>query len=232
MANIQWPSTILPPRRVMCDPVYATTGGGRSLTAIEQIIASDAGYWAITLDEIPCASPVQKQVARALSVQMEGRLNGIDVPIYDSRNAPLASGQGFGPITGIPWSDPTSFSDGSLFQQGPIDASAAATAALGSNVVLITITTGGILQPGQHFSYQGASRSRLERIKTATLTTGTTYSCTVWPPLREAIPNATLLNFNDPRLTCRLKTDGEMQSFVDDYAGRTLAKVDFVELLP
>lgn len=224
--NVRWPSDVLPPRKVMVDPVYATISAGRSITGVEQIVAGDAGYWAITLDEIPCAKRVQKQVGRALSVQMNGRLGLMDVPIYDQASAP-----GVGGFLG-PFGDGGTFGDGGLFETAGITASIVGAVALGAVSMSINLAVGSTLQPGQHFSVMGATKQRLFRLKTTSLLTGTTYAVTVWPPTREAIPDGSDANFSDPRCTCRAKTDAEFQSFVDDYAGRTLAKVDFEEALP
>lgn len=229
---LSWPRNILAPRKVMVEPVYATVSGGRGITALEQVIASDAGYWAITLDEIPFVSAGQKQVARALSVQLGGRLGAIDVPIYDDQAPfPIVNGLPVKPGT-VPFSDGAQFSDTSEFFMDTITASVVGAVALSATMMSINLSVGTFPQPGQHFSIQGATQNRLYRIKTSTLVSGTTYSVCVWPPVREAIADGTSAEFNDPRLTCRLKTDGEMQTFIDDYAGRTLAKVNFEELLP
>ena len=225
--TLYWPRRLLAPRKVLPEPVYATESGGRSITAAEQIISSDAGYWQIVLDEIPLASPDQKRVWRAISVKLEGRLNTIAVPIYDQDIAPYPT-IAAGPDSNIPFSDASLFSDATGFGQDIITATINAAVALNAVSVPINVTQGGDLEIGMHFSVL----NRLYRIKEITSTIGTVTTVKVWPNVREAMLSGAEANFDDPRCLCRLATDGEMQSGIDDYAGRTLARVNFVEALP
>lgn len=213
--DIYWPYAVLPPRKVMAEVVPATTGGGRSITAVEQVVSYDAGYWEIDLDEIPFASRAHKLAWREVAAVLNGRLGTCAVPVYDSDTAPWALDAN-GKLRKV---------GGSIVGQVYVDA------VLGATTVQLLITSGGALQAGQDWSVV----NRLYRIKSITsqaaVSPGIVYTVKVTPPLREAIPGATMAEFEQPRCICRLKTDTEMQSGVDDYAGRTLAKVTFVELL-
>lgn len=231
MTDIVWPYHILAPRTVTPEPAYATMGGGRSLTAVEQVVASDAGYWAISYDGVPIASGLHKKAWRAISARAEGRLNPILVPTYDTDTNPwpLVNGAPFTAYPdGVPHSDDTLFSDDTGYAQPVIVATVDADVALGANSMVIDLVQGSALEPGQHYSVG----VRLFRIKRITAVAGSLYTVTVWPPTREAITAGAIAEFDRPICKCRLATDGEMQSGKDDYAGRTLATVNFVEYLP
>jgi hypothetical protein len=62
-------------------------------------------------------------------------------------------------------------------------------------------------------------------------TDGISFNLTVWPPIRETVPNLSPVNFAAPVCICRLKTYLEMRSAGDDYAGRALGKVSFEEAI-
>lgn len=224
--TLYWPRRLLSPRKVTPEPVYATSSGGRSLTAVEQIVATDAGYWSIVLDEIPLVSAAQKKVWRAISVLLEGRYGTIAVPIYDYGAPWPTAAQS--EITGIPFSDQSLFSDESGFSQPQISATVNADVLLGAATVEINLVYGAVLEAGQHFSVV----NQLYRIKSITSVVGAVTTLTVWPPVRVAMTAGGVAEFDDPRQLCRLATDGEMMSGADDYAGRTLARVNFVEALP
>lgn len=224
--TLYWPRRLLAPRKVTPEPVYATGSGGRSITAVEQIVTTDAGYWQIVLDEIPLASTAQKKAWRAISVLLEGRYGTIAVPIYDY-GAPWPTADQ-SEITGIPFSDQSLFSDESGFSQPQISATVNAAVALGAVTVAINLVYGDVLEVGQHFSVA----NQLYRIKGITSVVGAVTTLTVWPPVRVAMTAGSAAEFDDPRQMCRLATDGEMMTGIDDYAGRTLARVTFVEALP
>lgn len=199
--SLTWPFSTLPPRKITSDIVAATVSGGRTLTAVEQPVASDAGYWQIVFDEIPLASDAQKRAWKSMSAQLQGRLNPITVPLSED----------FWPSTVM---------------------AVNANAALGATTIVLNLTSGSAPQSGQPFSIPGASYDRAYRIVGTPSLSGGHYTCTINPPLREAITTSSVPNFNTPKLTCRLATDRELETGVDDYAARTLAKVTFVEALP
>lgn len=230
--NVPWPYKLLAPRKVVVEPVYATMSGGRSITAVEQIQSPDAGYWTIQLAEIPCVSRGQKQSARAISAQLQGRLGLCDVPIYDDANAPYPLPVPGAVVDGALWSDGAEFGDRGVWETETIIATISGAVALGAISMVVNLTAGSEVEPGQHFSVWGASRSRLYRVANVTNVAGSLYTVKVWPPVREAITAGATAEFSRPLLTCRLATDGEMKQFVDDYAGRTLATINFDEALP
>lgn len=234
IVDMIWPRNILPPRTVMIELANATMGGGRTLTAVDQFVKTDAGWWKLTLGDIPFASSQQKLQWRAVAAQLGGRVGKIAVPIYDPNTPwPTINGKVVKSYGSIPHSDGTFFSDGTGYSQDVIIAEVIVDAAMGDISLTMDVLVGGALQPGMSFDV-AYRLYRIKSIQTITPNGGgsVTYQLKVTPPLREDIPAGSFANFDDPMLGCRLNTDGEMESGVDDYAGRTLAKIDFVEVLP
>lgn len=251
VADTVWPIDTLPPRTVLPELVPSTTGGGRSITAVEQIVSYDAGYWQIDLSEIPYASRAHKLAWRSTAAILNGRAGTCLVPIYDA-----------GPQDTIPWpivagkpvkSRPSKiYTDGSMAPGASVVAALTADALLGASVISMSMIIGGQLYAGMHFSLG----VRLYRIKSITSQSGgiltnddggfiltnddgvplgdpgqVSYVLKIWPPLREAVTSGDAVNFTQPICICRLATDKEMHSAGDDYAGRTLAKASFEEAI-
>lgn len=199
--SIEWPRTLLAPRKVTAEPVYASLAGGLQSVSVELPLDVGAGYWRITYEEIPLASEPQKRAWRAISAQCDGRLNNLAVPIYSDD---------------VPW-------PGGVIG-APVLVTLAADIAAGQTDISLTLTSCGPLFSGMQFSIAEV----LYRIDEVTEVSGSTV-VSVWPPVRLPESAGTSVEFVDPRSTVRLETDKEMRTGVDDYAGRTLAKVNFVE---
>jgi hypothetical protein len=76
----------------------------------------------------------------------------------------------------------------------------------------IAISYGGRIEPGQHFSIG----ERLYRVKSVTYSgAGATATITIRPPLREAVPNGSRLEFDFPVCRMRLASDTEMDLSLD-----------------
>lgn len=88
----------------------------------------------------------------------------------------------------------------------PIAATLGADAAAGAVRLTITQTAGFTIRAGMHF--QAGERAYR-------LISGSGSAWKVWPPLRSAITSGTSLNFNDPRLRCRLETDDGMDIMLE-----------------
>lgn len=230
-----WPELVLSPRQATAEVVPATTSGGRSITAVETIISFDAGYWTIILDQIPVASIAQKRAWKGTSAILGGRFGTIGVPIYDTDCPPWPLDSNGNPVTGntqVPFADGkfVLFADGVGFSQDLIVAYMYEDAAQNDTQVSIQIVQGDVLQPGQTWSF-GYRMYRIIAASQVSAGAAPVYTVTVNLPLREAIPAGTQIEFDDPMCICRLATDTEMQSAPDDYAGRGLGKVTFVEAI-
>ncbi len=229
MTDIVWPYHSLGPedghagaclrhdgRRALLDRCRTGRGLGRRLLGDQLRRYSDR------------QRPSQKGLAGDLGACRGEAEPPILVPTYDTDTNPwpLANGAPFTAYPdGVPHSDDTLFSDDTGYAQPVIVATVDADVALGANSMVIDLVQGSALEPGQHYSVG----VRLFRIKRITAVAGSLYTVTVWPPTREAITAGAIAEFDRPICKCRLATDGEMQSGKDDYAGRTLATVNFVE---
>lgn len=232
----QYPKAALPPRKVVPDLIPATVDSGRETPSAEEFSALNLGYWQIDLQEIPLASGPQKLAWRALSLNLQGRLSYADIPTYEDDIAPWPLFNGV-PLTPFlaQFSDSTIFSDDTSFDDATIIATIADAAAAGATEVTISVSPLPYqpqdLEGGMDFSVSGVILTRLYRIGTIVSAVGNLYTVTVEPPLREAISAGANANFEDPRCSCRLIDDQQMMSGIDDYAGRTLAGLSFVEVI-
>lgn len=202
-ADTTWPRDILPPRSVMAEVVSATESTDRQITAIEDIVDSGADYWHIVFDQIPVASRQQKLSWRAVAAQIGGRLGTCSIPIF-------APGQG----------DFAATVKNAVLQ--------------GQTSLKIRVTDASVILPGMIFSVvDGDSDDRMYKLVEVAILSqvGSTidYDCAIWPPTRSAIGAAEPANFLDPSCICRLEDDQDVFSGADDYAGRTLAKIGWVE---
>lgn len=249
IANVVWPYHVLPPRTVTPELVPATTGGGRSITAVEQIVSYDAGYWGIDYADIPYASRANKLAWREVAAKLDGRAGTCLVPVYD-----------YGTQDTAPWpldaqgnfvkSLPSQiYADGTMGPGSSIEVVLSAGAALGAVTLSMSVARGSQFYAGMQFSL-GVRLYRIKSVDSQSggiltddagiplttddgtpLVTDVAYGLTIWPPLREAVESGDTVNFSMPVCLCRLKTDTEMRSAGDDYAGRTLARVSFEECI-
>lgn len=201
-ATVVWPDTLLAPRSVTAEPQYATLDGGRGVTAVEEIGDSGGGYWKIIFSEIPVVSRQQKRQWRLIAALLEGRLGTCSVPVY---------------IEG----------------QDGITATARSAPAVGTSVMTLRVTA-GVLSAGQEFTMVGPTGNpRLHRIVGInSITPGsghTDYGLQIFPSARFVPTIGQTCDFTDPRCLCNLLTDDEMGSAADDYAGRGLGKITWVE---
>lgn len=161
-----------------------TVGGGRSLTGRLQQVSADAGFWQITLGNIPIRFNNDVKTWREIEGLLQGRLGTINIPFYDSKRAPWPGG--------VPGATIVASADGTI----------AAGATSGS----VDMTTGAAPEPGMFFS----AIERGYRLRTVGSPTGSIYPVTFLPPAREAIPDDTALEFANPIVRCRLVSDDGM----------------------
>lgn len=202
-ADTTWPDDVLPPRSVMPEVASASESTDRQLTAIEDLVDSGADYWHIILDQIPVASPAQKLAWRKMAAQLGGRLGTCSVPVFPPG-------------------------------QGDFAATVRDAVAEDATALIIRVTDASVMLPGMLWSVVDADgNDRLYKLIEVEIlsTVGATidYSCEIWPPTRSAIAPAEPANFLAPRCICRLEDDQDVFSAADDYAGRTLAKISWVE---
>lgn len=197
-----FPTCTFAPNGVDADLARRTVSGGVALSGAEDLIGTDGGG-RVTLEfqDFYLDDPAVAGAYRALSTLSDGGVTPFFVPFCDARHQPT-NGR-----VSVPHSDGASFSDESEYQQG--DASAVTAAAAPLRATTITLTGINFPRPlhgGEWFSIDHPTyRHRAYRVG---MINGD--SITFRPPLREAVPAGTPLNFADP--LCTMRVDGDMRS--------------------
>lgn len=227
-----WPIDALKPRSATPHLAERTLSGAASLTGQTQVSATDAGIWTCSYEGFPVVTRNRVIMWRALQAYLEGRLNVIDVPLYDYEVdfSPVATDLDWKALlTSVPHSDGAYFSDGSGYAIDEItDITTTASAALRATSVTVSVTYGPELQPGMIFELNHATKGpRWYMVKSYNSTTG---ALTFRPPLREAISSGDQLRFTNPKCRMRLSSDDAMLLKLD-APGHGFPNVSFVEAL-
>lgn len=206
--TILWPLRVLTPVDVSVDLQANPISGGPSMSGGMQFIQSDAGYWTISYGSVAIHTPQQVKLWRAIAGMLSGPVVPIMVPAFDKRAPwPLdEAGNEIRTYGDIPFDDCTLFDDGTGFYQPVIDATAG-TASAGATSLDITMNYGSEPESGQFFSVG----ERLYQIVTVDDSAAPLYTCTVTPPLREAIAADATCDFDNPACRMRLASAGEMK---------------------
>lgn len=198
MAAIVWPMKLLPSQEPSFHLRGMNKSGPLSDSGAGDIISGDAGFWVATLSDVVVTTRERVQTFRAIAAMLQGRLNPIVIP-YCSLYQPLVAG--FSPRP-LPHSDDTFFSDRSGYLTPGASVLTIADLPVRAVSATVSIRYSGTLQPGQVFSFGN-------RLYELTSVSGSTIK---WqPPLREAVPAGTELNFTNPVCQMRLATDDEMR---------------------
>lgn len=202
--TIRWPVGILPPRNVGFDIAPRTLSAPPSIAGATQVIASDAGIWKATFGDVRVSGADAVLTWRAIATLLEGRTGKILVPLC----------RGYQPVLGdpadlydaVPHDDDTLFDDDTGHVGSTTSVHFVSGASVRAVAATVAIDYGGTLQPGQHFSVG----ERLYRLRSVSYVNDTQASITFRPPLREAAPAGTWLEFDDPACRMRLASDAEM----------------------
>lgn len=203
MTTLPWDRTNLCPSKVSVPKIIANnTSGGVGFGGSEQIIGNTPPRWGIKFSDIALNRPAKILAWNALAGLLNGRLVPVLIPVFDRNRAPSPA----------------------------VTASMSGAASAGSVAVNIKVLSGGgAISPGMHFSVA----ERLYRLLTMDAgTPGSGYivfACTITPPVREAIPDTTALEFGDPWFRVRLATDDEMSDVDLDVFKYGSVTVNFLE---
>lgn len=213
--DVEWPVCALRPTGGAPKPTARSVGGGVSLTGLEQVVQSDAGFWRLTMDGVVINNNDRVTVWNAISGILNGRIGTALVPALLNGTAPFPVVSGQVRLTtygAIPHSDGTLFSDGTGYRQPVIIAELDTGISLRGTTATIRVSYGDALGGGQHFSVN----ERLFRILRATNAradgSDTLYDVTLWPPAREAVLAGTALEFDRPMFRARLASDDAMDA--------------------
>lgn len=179
--------------------VQNVISGGTSLAGDETVIATDGGgRWRAEYANAPLNRRDKVMAWRACRANMEGGVVPFIFPICDARHQPVKKS------IGVPHSDDTPFDDDTLYESGGGDVVATTDASL--RATSITINATALQKPiigGERFSIDHPTwRHRLYEIKK--VEGNRIY---FRPPLREAVPAGTSIEFRDPKCVMRLAGD-------------------------
>lgn len=201
MTTPLWPIEVLPPRNLALDIAPRSLAAPSSVSGVTQVVSSDAGIWKITYDAVPVVDEQRVKAWRAIANLLEGRLGSILVPITRFYQ-PVP--EGAEPLYDqLPHSDDSFFDDDTGYVGRVIDVVTVGTMALRAVSGTVAVNYAGQIEPGQHFSVG----ERLYRVRSFDADTGT---ITFRPPLREAVPAGTNLEFDSPVCRMRLASDDAM----------------------
>lgn len=179
-----------------------TDSGGVSEGGLERLAVTDGGGKWMCEATVPLLDVATIKLARAVINRTKGGSVPLLVPFFNDAEGAFPLGI---PGGTVPFSDDASFSDGSEFVSRAIEISASA-APLRATTLTITIAAAGDLIGGEMFSIIHPTRDEHMYCIDAVNGDGT---IDISPPLREAIPDETELNFDTPKCKMILTNPGE-----------------------
>ena len=197
-----WPYDLLTPRAERARLQGMAMTGGQSVGGIVRSSRMDGGGLWVIEQEFLFHSRAQIKTARAIEASLDGGSGEIVVRVFETPFAPAGSVS-----STVPFSDDSTFSDGTEFASIPVGATLTASGSLRSTTITLAMITGS-LEGGERFSIDHATKGR--RLYTVARVDGN--AVTIRPPLREACPVGTALDFARPGCTVRLANP-------DDFLG-------------
>ena len=186
-----FPIGLLGPDSVRWRRGNVTLGGGVSEGGLERLAVTDGGGKWICEMAVPLLSVAQIKAARAIVEGCDGGVAPLLVPYFQDAEGPWPGGVA---PEDASHGDGTAFGDGSDYVSGPVAVTLAA-AALRATVVTPTLTVCGDLIGGEVFSIDHPARG--QHIYQIIRVNGD-GTVAIRPPLREAVTDGTVANFNMP----------------------------------
>lgn len=197
---------IFPAHKFNPDPVKAGVSprvitGGESLAGDTDVIATDGGgRWEIVYSDLDLDSPENQRLWEAWTSYMAGGARAFLAPVLSVDTAPRpVAGNGLATPSDI-WADDDQFPTEVRFASPYIVAEVVDAAILRATTLTILVTQGARIQGGEKFSI-GDRAYKIERV---TARNGFEATCTISPPLREAVDAGAAVNFEWPVVQCRL----------------------------
>ncbi|WP_235885216.1 hypothetical protein [Bradyrhizobium frederickii] len=219
--------------------VAAAPGSTADNTSV--LTRSDGGgYWTCAVSDVQLsggrAGAIDRQrqknatlLWRAIRQISNGGATPLIVPRNDALFVPWPNGVSRGSGLNVSHEDETLFGDGSGYYQAVIDITAAEDADLRAISMVLDINVAGELVGGEAFSIQHPTMDwRMYEIATVDMVSDTEANVTFNPPLREAVPAGTSIEFDRPRCKMRLATPSSMDLKVAPWTFNN-ASVNFVE---
>lgn len=226
---LAWPWGFFPPVTEGWRLAGVAASGGVTVANISRLTRTDGGgLWTCSADGIELVTAQQIKTARALDFMLDGGAALIEVPAFEYPFQPR-------PIDAVtqapvPHSDGSSFDDGSLYGAGrTMTVVLAVDAPLRATTLRILPIALGPLEGGEKFTIvhpiRGARKYGIGRVTPIAGDPAGAIDITIRPPLREAAPARTDLDFDRPRCVMRLANPDVWLSPLDALHEMTAAPV-------
>lgn len=230
MTDLIWPWRLLMPSAEQGQTtrlVGQSQSGSTAIDGTSQSARTDGGgRWQSDLPQIALYDETRVRAARAWSAMLDGGVTSFILPIWDLAYAPRPYVGGRLALPGSPPIDPEGF-----FSQEPgfgtplMSASIVSAAALRATTVLINMEVGTLKLMGTHFSINHPDKGwRLYRIAMVTAVDGTQATCTIRPPLRQALAGGEAVEFDVPR--CKMKLVASKADSLEPSVRRGIPTID------
>ena len=201
-----WPIAVLTPAHPAFWPEGGLRHGPDSASQLQLLDTLDGGpVWMARYAQIPVYC--RDRVLAAQAVQGLAATLGL-FRVWRrpaERGAVLGGVVGGQVIPGVPWSDQSSFSDGSLWSGVSTVASITASADLYASIVQVTVIEGTEIEAGMEFSvYDATAGWRMHRITRVLGVVGAISELEIMPPLRFDVAADQVADFMNPSCTMRM----------------------------
>ena len=223
-----WPGRLLLPSSQKWRLSNQSVSGGISISGNTQTaVVTGGGHWLCDASQIILYDENHVKAARAWSALLDGGATYFVLPFFDMAMAPR-------PISGGSYVNPTAptitvtdyFNNPVGYASTLISATVASSALLRATTAVINIATGSAPTGGEHFSINHPTVGwRMYRIAQVTGISGSQYTCTIRPPLREAVSAGTAAEFDVPRCTMKVVA-GKADSLDPDVSLGRRGRID------
>lgn len=208
-----FPRALLRERSSQWTLVGNTISPGQTGDGVVPIVRTDGGgFWRAQLASIAINSGALIGAWRAISAQLDGGSGVMVVPMCDPCVPwPVIDGERVTGYGNVPHSDGTLFDDGAGYDQPVVECVTVGDAIRRATTLVLQFVNGGPLVGGEFFSFQHATYDwRLYVVRSTYENDDGTTTITFRPPLREAVTDGTLVEFDRPRCVMRLASQDAM----------------------
>lgn len=203
---IEFPLSSLPVGSFRAALIGSDETGGAALSGPGQVVDwSAGGFWVFELDGLQLWEPDHFRLYRSILMACRGG-GEIDVPIIDDPQRPFPEGMtDSGPV---PFSDASTFSDGTGFLGEDLQFTVEESAQEGDVVMVLRRTIGAPLRGGEYKTLvHAAAGPRAYCIETVgEEDVAGVFEVAFGAPLREDVTAGTAVDFQRPRCRARLLT--------------------------
>lgn len=211
MSLYVWPSILCPENQQWSPSSGAARNGGRTLAGTRRMSSWAAGgCWTARLERVALTTEDAILTAQALDALLNGGVEPIVVPRLPGDQAP-------GLVSYVPFSDGSTFSDGSLFAgEGPYGVLDAAADAYDTTIRFTW--PGDALRGGEDWSVETADGPNLHRLGQFTtieaIEGGFYYEALIRTPLRAGQLAGAEMNFVNPKCTMHMTNAQELSAML------------------